>query len=632
MLNQDHRVFDYNKTNKAISKNINLDTELDLFLVISSEDWNFSELVLSKILDFAIDNISKENTYKDFSVLLENVNTVLKTWRQDNKTLENDITIFIWILNKNNFLFSNIGKPSAYLIKNTNEVVEITEKEERKKEFNFISDWKLDYWDVIVIASTRLLNYLSYSDFLDSSLGKKTEALNKNIETILEDEKLSENIWITSFKYNFINLNKNDSKLKENLNKVFYMMMDNIAVKKSMALYMIAKEKILKQNKLIKNWLYVTGILLSVAVLFFIIEWIVWTTIETKNDGLNKNKLIEARELILTANNNSSSPEIFDLNIKKAEAIINELRWKQVFLSDIEKLSWDLAIIKKQFNGIETFIESDENMLMQTDETWVIKVLKVNKKLYLITSKVVIWPIIPGTTAKKEAFPELKDDTFIDATPFWESIILITKWWKVVEFAKNWYFSYKDVKNQATWKESNTILSYYQNIYIVPKDENQVIRHTRNWDHFNQWTSYLTAEDSASVGKIIDIAIDGWIYILKENLSLVKFYSAPYRLETITINKLPKNYNIENDSTVKIKARDDLNYVYILLNNKIWVLEPNTRDPYSTQSVSYLGQIEWWKYKIKEFFVDHDWEINVLNENGIYKLSFEVNDGKLIVR
>jgi hypothetical protein len=37
-------------------------------------------------------------------------------------------------------MFSCIGSPSAYLIKNTNEVIEITEKEEKNKEFNFISD------------------------------------------------------------------------------------------------------------------------------------------------------------------------------------------------------------------------------------------------------------------------------------------------------------------------------------------------------------------------------------------------------------------------------------------------------------------------------------------------------------
>lgn len=632
MLNQDYKIFDYNKVNKVIVKNVNLDTELDLFLLISSNDSNLSELIQNKILDFAIDGISKENTYKDFSVLLENINSVLKTWRQDNKTLENDITIFIWVLNKNNYLFSNIGKPSAYLIKSTNEVVEITEKEEKKKEFNFISDWKLDYWDTIVMSSTRLLNYLSYSDFLDSSLWKKAESLNKNIETILEDEKLSENIWIVSFKYNFITLNKDESKLKENFNKVLYKLLDNLVVKKSMALYMLAKEKVLKQNKHIKNWLYITGILVSVFVLFFIIEWVVWTTIDTKNSEANKDKLIQAREFIITANNNSANQDIFDLNIKKAEELIDELREKQVFLSDLEQLSGNLAIIKKQFNGIETFVETDENILLKTDESDVVKVLKVNKKLYMITSKVVVWPIIPWTTPKKYAFNELRDDSFIDATPFWESIILITKWWKVVEFAKNWYFSYKDVKNQATWKESNTILSYNQNIYLIPKEENQLYKHSKSWDHFNEWVPYLNTEDSASIWKIIDIAIDGWIYILKDNLSIVKFYSTPYRLETITINKLPKNYDIENDSSVKIKARDDLNYVYILLNNKIWILEPNTRDPYSTQNVSYLGQIEWWKYKIKEFFVDHDWEINILNENGIYKLNFEINDGKLIVR
>ncbi|MDF1682870.1 MAG: hypothetical protein P1U46_04080 [Patescibacteria group bacterium] len=69
---------------------------------------------------------------------------------------------------------------------------------------------------------------------------------------------------------------------------------------------------------------------------------------------------------------------------------------------------------------------------------------------------------------------------------------------------------------------------------------------------------------------------------------MLKFFSSPYRLESLVLNKLPENYNIENKNNIKLKARKDLNNVYLLLNNKIWVFQPNTTNYNNTQSLTYL--------------------------------------------
>jgi hypothetical protein len=54
------------------------------------------------------------------------------------------------------------------------------------------------------------------------------------------------------------------------------------------------------------------------------------------------------------------------------------------------------------------------------------------------------------------------------------------------------------------------------------------------------------------------------------------------------LNNLPSNYNIELDEKVIIKANINLNYVYILLNNKIWVFNPNTKRYQDTKSLTYV--------------------------------------------
>jgi hypothetical protein len=95
---------------------------------------------------------------------------------------------------------------------------------------------------------------------------------------------------------------------------------------------------------------------------------------------------------------------------------------------------------------------------------------------------------------------------------------------------------------------------------------------------------------------------------LKKDLSIIKFYNSPkYRLENLVINKLPDNYKNEDESKkIELKTRSELKYVYMLLNNKIWIFKPNTNDYKSTKSLNYIGQIESPKSEIINFFVNYD--------------------------
>ena len=92
------------KQNSYRKKHISLDINLDCFILISWNDNNFLDLTTKNILDFIIDKITIEDTYNNFGIALENINSFIKTWKQDsNKNIK--IDIFIWILQKNNFIF-----------------------------------------------------------------------------------------------------------------------------------------------------------------------------------------------------------------------------------------------------------------------------------------------------------------------------------------------------------------------------------------------------------------------------------------------------------------------------------------------------------------------------------------------
>jgi len=614
-----------------IKKNINLDKNLDAFILVKTIDKNFSDLVLNNILDCLIDKISKENTYSDFSLSLENINSFISNWRKDSEH-KLKLSIIIWILNEDNFIFSNIWKSSCFILNKRNEVIELTSKDENKKEFNYISSWQLKHWEIIISCSSKLLKYITKSDLIDwLVLSDNIEIFNKNIKNILESEILKENIIVNSLKYSW------EAEEKENYDVIkdfFIKIIDNNFAKTIIWYFLVLKDKINKQSKLIKNIMFLSLIAISIFSLYSILGNVVWETIKTEQKLTAENNITKAKNLVKLASENISTPEVFETNITQAEDLIEENKENKLFLNDLVKLNNDINILKKQFNKVEIFEEKTENIILKEDFEKPIKIIKNNLKPYIITSKWVVWPILPNIKAKNYIFNSLdEDEEFVDASFIWDNMFLLTSSWKIARFSKNGYFSYSDVSWQNAWEKAKKIDTYSQNIYLLWEEDNQIYKHWLYWKNFKAWKSYFKKDDLTQIWEILSIAIDWWFYILKKDLSIIKFFSYPYRIEKLILNKLPKNYDIEDpESIIDLKARSDLKYVYLLMNNKIWIFMPNTKDYRNTKHLTYIWQIEWNKNSIKDFFVNHDWEILILNKKWLYKINFEVSNDKVLIR
>lgn len=624
---------DFEKENTLIKRNINLDENLDCFILISTNDSNFWDLLLNNILEFLIDKISKNNTYNDFSIALENINSFVKTWKIDwENELKIDMTI--WLLNNNNYIFSNLWKSSCYLINQNSEVLELTNKKENKKEFNFISSWELKNNEIVVSCTKRLLNYLSTSDLIDGLvLSEDIKVFNKNIKNILLSELLKENVLISSLKYISEEQEKEVTKLdvvKQNLLK----WLDNKIIQTIIWYFLVLKDKINASSKIIKSVVFLVWITIAVVFLYTTISAMVSIATQNEEKEATKDNLIKAKSYIRIASENVANADVFELNIKNAEEILAEAEKNQIYLNDIEKINDDINILKKQFNKIEVFEEDPDSVVFESDFENAVKVVKNNLKPYIITKKWVFWPIIANSTPKSYTFSSLEEnENFVDATFMWEEMYLLTSSSKVVQFSKNWYFNYIDVTWQQTWEKATEIDSFWQNLYLI-WENNQIYKHPLYLNKFKSWEWYLTQDDVTQIGDVLSVCIDWWFYILKSDLSVIKFYNTPYyRIEKIVINKLPKNYSKEDSkSVIDMKTRNDLNYVYMLLNNKIWIFKPNTTDYKSTKSLTYIWQIEWSKEKIIDFSINHDWEIVILNKKWLFKVEFEISDDRLIIR
>ena len=614
---------------KIVSKTINLWNKLDLFISASSKNEAFLDYVLNKILDYTIDRISEKNTYKDFSHSLELINSVLNSWYKDENNYK--IHMIIWVLNKKEFLFSNIWNGSCYLVKNNN-VIEITDPKDKKKEFSFISNWTLEDGDIISMSSKRLLSYLSESDFIDS-YNTDISKFNSGIKQILEEEKIEKNFSINSFIYKEKKSKKSSLKT-DFLKEIYLKIWDTSFIKRTIAFWMIIKENFLKREKILKSIGFVLIILLTIFFLYKLIGSTISNTNVSKTKEIQIIKLEEAKTSLRKASENTTNKDIFNLNIKYTEKIIAKLEEEKLFLEDIKLLKEKISNLKKSFDWIQSFEEKSENKILNLNSNDTIKIIWLNKKIYIIWKNYVWWPIIKWVKSKKYIFNELKDDEFIDATSIAGKISLVTKKWNIILFSSNWNFKTSDVIGQDSWENSDIISSYNSNIYLISKKDNQIFKHRKSGDNFTKWTAYLTTENQKSINNMADIAIDWWFYIIQKDLKIVKFFAKPKnRLEKLDLNKFPDNYKIEDkNAPIKIKTRANLNYVYILINNKIFITKPNSRRVQDTKSLKYLGQIEWQKNKIIDFYIKYDWELLILTKTWIHKILFEENEDKILLR
>jgi hypothetical protein len=71
---------------------------------------------------------------------------------------------------------------------------------------------------------------------------------------------------------------------------------------------------------------------------------------------------------------------------------------------------------------------------------------------------------------------------------------------------------------------------------------------------------------------------------------MVKLFKTPeYRLENMMLNKLPKNYDLNSSGdTIKMKTRQDLNYLYILLDERILIFKPNSKKFQNVKNLTFL--------------------------------------------
>ncbi len=292
-----------------------------------------------------------------------------------------------------------------------------------------------------------------------------------------------------------------------------------------------------------------------------------------------KNRLIEAQVILDKAGKDLANKEVFKANLKKAEDLIFEVRGKNVYMNDVKRLLDSISILKKQMNGIESFDpKSHEADYIFSDKKFgPVGVFEIQKKYYFVGKTSLAGPFVKGAETKVFPYPDGEEAVSSDASA--EGVIyVLTKTNRVLKFYKG-EFSYVNVDGQKSWEAGRAIKTFNGNLYVLSNDGTQIYKHKPSVNGFSSKSSVLVG-DRAKKPKVLDFGLDGGFYVVRDDLMMDKIFTVPdYSERSLMLNGLPDDYALADANEIpKFYAFANANYLYLILSNRIWVFEPDSRD------------------------------------------------------
>lgn len=190
--------------------------------------------------------------------------------------------------------------------------------------------------------------------------------------------------------------------------------------------------------------------------------------------------------------------------------------------------------------------------------------------------------------------------------------------------------TYVNVTGQDSWEKASKIATFNNNVYLIDNVWGQIFKHKPGVNGFSQKTEVLTN----TLSGIVDIGIDGGFYIATDEPKMYRMISKEWFSQSgIILNKIPGEYTVGKNGDAQIFIRWNLNFIYILSDNKIWMFEPDSKRFQDIRSWTYLAQLEIsTDEEIRTISVPRDGMIYVTTNLGIYEVGFEFVDKNIILK
>lgn len=593
------------------------------------------ENILSVIEDHLLESISSTewrygDEESDFSYVTEKYNHFLSNLAEEDTK---DIHTLFAIQRGVHVMVSTIWSMYALQRESNGTITPIHEDTLSRNHFELISSGEIAIDGTLFFLSNDL-SHIVWDDFYDELAPLDSEKFISITEEIFSRES-KETIHIVRI-CNRYNSEKKEKKrwssqisiARNDIMEVFSRLSENIRWKNTI---LSIEKAFQKSNTLVTIGFLIVGIIIFFALLSFIISALFNATNTSSYDA--KNQIIKAKTIIDETQKLSSNREAFEASIKQAEAILSELKQKQLYIKDTTELSSRIDAMKKEIYDIQTIDLRTRKSIIAFNPTDIspIWIFEYGKKLTLLWKEWAItayapWEPLPKTTPYPP-WEEAIDYTVTEDGNF----ILLTKNNRILASRKNAEVTYVNVTGQDSWEISDNINTFNWNIYLTNSKEWQIYKHRPGMNGFSQKTPVLMTP----IPGIKEIGVDGWFYIMTDAQKIFRIMNVKgYTQSWIILNKIPWEYNVGKDNkNVSLILQNNLKFIYVLDWNRIWIFEPDSKKFQDIHSWNYIAQMELTTTEeIRSISAPRDWALYVVTNNGVYDINFEFVDNNIIFR
>lgn len=609
--------------------------EISVICIVSAPKEN----IVSILEDHLLESISSTgwnhgDEEADFTYITEKYNHFQRNLAPEDLR---DTSALFAVIHEDEMMISVIGSMCALLREKNGNLNTIAENQEEETEFTSVSSGKIPSGAQFFLSSKPLSSFLS-DDFFDESANLSLAAFSETLEWILKRDA-HDTIHIIRITGEKIQEKKSKPLFRSSkkANQQIDIARGFLQSMQESLFYNRHTERILEEIRLFvgkrNTHILITFLLIGASLFFGLIYVLIWALFTVSNNPQIdiKSQILQAKELIEKGQNLTSNSAAFNQNIKQAEDILFKIRDKQEYMKDTQELLQRIEAMKKEMYDIQTIDLKKHTSIIPFDSTKIspIWVFEFNKKLNLIGKSSAIfgyvqWNSIPSISS----YPPGEEVTDSDMTED-GNFYFLTKNNRILSSKRN-EITYVNVTGQDSWENASRIQTFNNNIYLIDKIWGQIYKHKPGVNGFSQKIEVLPN----TLSGMLDIGIDGWFYILTDEPKIYRMISKDSFSRTgIVINKIPGEYTAGRDNDVQIVIRTNLNFIYLLSGNRIWIFEPDSKRFQDVRSWTYLAQLEIsTTEEIQSISVPRDGLIYVTTNLGVYSIPFEFVDKNIILK
>jgi len=540
-----------------------------LFMLFeSSEKVEKNSLTPEKIFSILEKELKKQENLDAYVRLEETLRNLNKNFKK-----EQNFNVAIGLIEKNTLHLTQTGSAEVYLLRKNNlsAISEGLKGDNENGIFNSIASGELEEKDTIIISTSRLLRYATKTEIIkifsntletEESLENLADVLTTEEEprlgvltiNVKSPEKKEEPIEIKRESIRTSSYDNRNSQIKEKAIKIAKQFSNQAT---------ISIQDLIKRapasanlNKINKDQILL-GFLIVIVILIIGVTFVLNRNIESADKETLRQTIVDTKDILVAAEQRFLLGDKLEATniILKAEEKIQPLLKTGLFKNEVAQLQ---ETIQKQKDNLDARVRIENPRLIadlskKQANIEPLGILSLNNNIFAFNYNSLYEIILDQIN---DAISIEPNDAIVGAAVVEDSksLIFFTKAQKMLGYIDGQIVPYSTANE--TWKEGIALASYGKFIYLLDPSKNQIWKYEQKRQKFSEALAYNI---DADLNGAIDLVIDGNIWVLKNDGSIIKIFKGHKENFTIKDNPL-----VPVNTPTKIYTHADTKYVYLL--------------------------------------------------------------------